>query len=993
MVRGLKLAGMVAGQSSDEDLGNTIAAGSRSALPQTPDAMEMATNRQPAMKAYQDSSGIDAIGAFGTLAARMGWDFLTHPGETARMLAENIPNSIPGVISGAMGASGGAAAGTAVAGPVGTVVGGAVGGVTGGFAGGVPTEFGAEFEQRVLNKAKEMGVNPNTPGALTPIIKEFRQEFQDKALAKGITTAGVDAVLTRLTFGASGAIERGLAKEGRAIAEQVAAKTITPEAAALRVAALEARKEAASTLQAKVMRHTTTGAGEMFGEGASEGLGRIATGDPFDPVDAIQEGILGMGQGVAMSLGGNVTNRALGISQTDPMESSVQRAKAAVETVTQARTLDEAIAAQAAAVAEQGAAAVRLDGAIPELAAAVDTWQGLTSEVSPANSLVVPEAPMAQLTDESNLTRLDNAQEILPALPAPAEQLALSAPAEQLALPAPQAPVDTQTGTLRVAPDGSVHPEFVSERQQTIAQQDAAGGPDVVRVPASAVVRDTPRPVPTDVITALRTPIKQRTPEQTTVIAAAKAVYTKTEYSSAQSAAMVKPTAPVTPTPVVTAAPTLSLPAPGQTQEVPSGALRVDRQGVVTKENYSEQAASAQALDARGGPDNLRVPASAVPTSAPAGTGRVRPSLNAVASALGVRPSERTVVHTKTIADAKASFTKAEYKAAQGMAMGKATTVDPKAKFSTDRDESTQRATPTEPAPASQAATPELLKQHEITAAALPKIAGPGMMGVGQHRMIQQIARIFGKTVVLFDGKAAGVTHTGAVFGGDNKTIYLNVKSQQAHLAVFGHELMHTLKAESPKAYDAILAVMKVTDTGTAEHAADYGKGSDTEELLSDLLGNRFMEPTFWKGVFQEIAKTHGDEIGRGVIQKLGAALMRTVNLAIKALSGQTGFAADKMVSNLNEIRDVMQKELAAYAVANRGPGSSPKGGLESSTVGKASTERAGKYDHLATRKINYPVKIEDTGETATVTVDAATALTDADKRMDTLDRLLSCIK
>lgn len=223
-------------------------------------------------------------------------------------------------------------------------------------------------------------------------------------------------------------------------------------------------------------------------------------------------------------------------------------------------------------------------------------------------------------------------------------------------------------------------------------------------------------------------------------------------------------------------------------------------------------------------------------------------------------------------------------------------------------------------------ATRETLLANKVDPSTLPRIAGPGKISKGQYNLIAQIARIFGKKVVLFDGKAAGVTHTGAVFTDDAKTIYLNIDSKNAHIAVFGHELMHQLRADNPKAYDAILAVMKLTPDGLKEFGHYYdknkseGAGIYHEELISDLLGNRFMEPAFWSGVFKEIAKTNGDTIGADIIAKLGAALMRAINLVVKSLKGQSNFDSDKFVANLNEVKAAMQKELAAYAVAKRGP-------------------------------------------------------------------------
>ena len=42
---------------------------------------------------------------------------------------------------------------------------------------------------------------------------------------------------------------------------------------------------------------------------------------------------------------------------------------------------------------------------------------------------------------------------------------------------------------------------------------------------------------------------------------------------------------------------------------------------------------------------------------------------------------------------------------------------------------------------------------------------------------------------------------------------------------------------------------------------------------------------------------------------------------------------------------------------------------------------------------ITYDVEVEDTGETAKMTVDAGQALRDYDERIDTMKKLLECLK
>ena len=48
--------------------------------------------------------------------------------------------------------------------------------------------------------------------------------------------------------------------------------------------------------------------------------------------------------------------------------------------------------------------------------------------------------------------------------------------------------------------------------------------------------------------------------------------------------------------------------------------------------------------------------------------------------------------------------------------------------------------------------------------------------------------------------------------------------------------------------------------------------------------------------------------------------------------------------------------------------------------------------EELSGKRLNLPVRIEDTGETATLTLDAKTALDDVDAREDSMQRFLECL-
>ncbi len=185
-------------------------------------------------------------------------------------------------------------------------------------------------------------------------------------------------------------------------------------------------------------------------------------------------------------------------------------------------------------------------------------------------------------------------------------------------------------------------------------------------------------------------------------------------------------------------------------------------------------------------------------------------------------------------------------------------------------------------------------------------------------KMIQQVARIFGKKVVVFESDTAQVD--GFVRDDDDSTIYLSSKSSVSPLAVFGHELTHLIKRDSPEAYSALEAVVKANlkPEGMAGFEQDYGQGANLEELSSDLVGNRFQEADFWNGVFEDIAAKNPEQ-SRGIITRLAASVNKAVNAFMRVVRGQT-FNADQYVKDLTAVKAAVRTAVSQYAQQRREP-------------------------------------------------------------------------
>ena len=205
----------------------------RNALPQTATQRQMAEEIAPYSDAASKAEGVvDNVKAWGALGFKRAGQLLSNPGEAAKMVAEQLPNSLPSLAGGIAGAKLGAMAGTAVTPGVGTVIGGLAGSVLGGFAGGYGLEKGAAMQDQVQKEAQAQRIDLQDESAVARMVALKQPEFDAAAQRKGVGTAGTDALLNVATMGLAGVGGRTLAKEVRTLAQGVKAGTINAADAA-----------------------------------------------------------------------------------------------------------------------------------------------------------------------------------------------------------------------------------------------------------------------------------------------------------------------------------------------------------------------------------------------------------------------------------------------------------------------------------------------------------------------------------------------------------------------------------------------------------------------------------------------------------------------------------------------------------------------------------------------------------------------------------------
>lgn len=213
---------------------------------------------------------------------------------------------------------------------------------------------------------------------------------------------------------------------------------------------------------------------------------------------------------------------------------------------------------------------------------------------------------------------------------------------------------------------------------------------------------------------------------------------------------------------------------------------------------------------------------------------------------------------------------------------------------------------------------------------------------------VQKIGKMLGRQVVFFEG---GIADGAAPQMRDDKRIFINIKQGAINpLSILGHEMMHRLRIESPKAYQTLVKAVRdsgiITDEMLADYDADYNskdyadlspeqaaakraevlakiksdkKTTDflLEEMLSDLNGNRFTEADFWTNVFQKIEEREGREAAKPIIARLREALIMAINrlmTAMKTLGKDGKFGADQQIMDrLGEVKSALEEAFATY--------------------------------------------------------------------------------
>ena len=208
----------------------------------------------------------------------------------------------------------------------------------------------------------------------------------------------------------------------------------------------------------------------------------------------------------------------------------------------------------------------------------------------------------------------------------------------------------------------------------------------------------------------------------------------------------------------------------------------------------------------------------------------------------------------------------------------------------------------------SQAASTEAAASGAIESLrAVPDANLPGIA------LARAFAEKMGRRVVVVDSEGDTAPFNGATVNrgqeGDAKgVLFLHAKTKRPALAVIGHELMHTLspelRAKLAKALGPMIGEAKIE----AKMKLGLSREAALEEVLADIVGNRFMEASFWKFLERRDA---------GLFRDFAQRVLKLLDRIVEAMKSGLGlFGADEGISSskLRRARVMIADILAEHA-------------------------------------------------------------------------------
>jgi hypothetical protein len=797
---------------------------------------------------------VDNAAMLGKTILEFGKQVVTNPKGAIYLASESIASSIPSIVGMLAGAKVGAIGGSAVPG-VGTAIGAVGGAAFGAFSASAPVQIGQEFVSNIGQALAEMKVEPTEANVRALLANpEFLTKTLSDARVKGAVTAGFDSAFTLLGGGVASAPARTALKQSAA--------ELGTNASSAQIAAR------AKEILAKqgVMPRVSAGAKgvgiDFAGGGVAEGAGDYAATGEVDYGNVLGEMVGGVGGSV-------IEVPAAARSITQGVQADISRTRTATSSdgpVTVSYPVDEN---------GDPARADVLDKSADELKGAVDQYvasePGSPGAVAPDLNTVTGVADYLQGVVQGNPQQQveDIRNQVVSKVIADIEarggvasieeasflqQQNLGRPYDRIDPDLPSAAnlPKSESGLILPATSTSARPADIQNNPDNIASAERQ---DAIRAERQAA------------LDAQNASTGSRTPVAPTVDSTIEALQVAPAFRTAEQKIAVDQ---------------------AQARFEPEDFSLLQKQAQSGGTLTTPERLRIQEL--RRTPMELVAPATtATSTIAPELARAERRSSAPVALNLPAaeEPRRRAATPDERIAAAAAKGRLAQ--------QPKGVILTSDAKLSTNR----------KPVPGSTLSLKDGDTNHEYTVLPNSKMGARG-------KLIEQIARIFGKRLVTFSSDT--LQADGFILPGDNTNIFVNANSQISPLAVFGHELLHQLRRDNPQAYIALEAVIRRNTRESAEMDAEYaGYDADAraEEVTADLVGNRFQDPDFWGDVFTEIAALYPKE-SRGIITRLVDTIVKAV-AAFRSAFNQSGYQADNFVNNLDEITRAIKDMFVQY--------------------------------------------------------------------------------
>lgn len=203
------------------------------------------------------------------------------------------------------------------------------------------------------------------------------------------------------------------------------------------------------------------------------------------------------------------------------------------------------------------------------------------------------------------------------------------------------------------------------------------------------------------------------------------------------------------------------------------------------------------------------------------------------------------------------------------------------------------------------------------------KAVEPGDVGPVMAQALAAVrstaSRLFGHDVVFvqFD-EGSPKLFNGAANRGIPDTVFVRIDSARPHMAIVGHELTHALRTSNPGLYQQLadrLGRLYKSDAGQQYFSrlkAVYDSAGIplprdvNEELVSDIVGDNFMDPSFWAAM-----STQGQP---GPFRMLVQAILRFIDKLSGLMTGARPFGTQEYLDDLAAARAAVVQAMAEFS-------------------------------------------------------------------------------